>query len=321
MIDLLTMYSYSLVAIVIVAAALALVGSQIAARQSITESLVISQASAFGVSCAVALPAWLAFSYRSVSTPAGVELLAATKAGLALPAVKFIIGLVITALVVRLCRGIMGLSAHAALSVAASGGPESRNTFFIGIFVALTALTFLLTAVSPALEAHVVAAFFGDPTFISPGEASAIAVLAAIVCGFMAWQWRAISCWSFELATFGAPPLGARLNRSQWGFGIAVLVLLYSAVVLMGLLFTLSCLLIPTILIAPACRNNATFSRAIAPVAILGAAGGFIFSLWEGSLPTTPCITLGLAISGLGFTATAATIRFFQRPLPSEVAG
>lgn len=319
MIELLAMYSYGLVAIVIVAAALALVGSQVAARQSITESLVISQASAFGVSCAVALPAWLALSYRSVATPAGVELLAATKAGLALPAVKFIIGLVITALVVGLCRGILRLSGHSALSVAASGGPESRNTFFIGIFVVLTALTFLLTAVSPALEAHVVAAFFGDPTFILPGEAIAIAILAAIVCGFMAWQWRAISRWSFELATFGEPPLGARV--SQRGFAIAVLVLLYSAVVLMGLLFTLSCLLIPTILIAPACRSNATFRRAIAPVAILGAGGGFIFSLWEGSLPTTPCITLGLAICGLSFTATAATIRFFQRPLPSEVAG
>lgn len=309
MTEVLSMYAPAIVAIVFAAAALALVGSQIAARQSITESLVISQASAFGVSCAVALPPWLAIYARNMLRPEGVELVSRTRAALMLPAVKFITGFLLTAFAVWLCRTIMGIGSSG------TRGPESRNTFSIGIFVVLTALTYLLTAVSPALEAHVVAAFFGDPTFISPVEAGGIAVLALAVCVFMALQWRQISSWSFELATFGVPPINPALRRSQWGFGFASLLLLYSAVVLMGLLFTLSCLLIPTILLAPACRHNASFRRAIAPVAMIGAGGGFIFSLWEGSLPTTPCITLGLATAGLAFAIIAGLIRFFSRPI------
>lgn len=313
MIEVLAMYASTLVAVILVAAALALVGSQIAARQSITESLVVSQSSAFGVALAVAIPPWLLLWFAGVPAGEVKDALTAVAESLKEPLVRYVIGFLLTAWVVRLGRFAMG-SGPSSRS-AASLRPEARNTVYIGLFVLLTALTYLMTAISPVLEGHIVAAFFGDPTFISPQEATGIAVLAVVVCIFMAWQWRQISSWSFEVATFGAPPLSPKLKRCQLIFSMASLLLLYSAVVLMGLLFTLACLLLPTILLAPACRHNRSFSRAIAPVAMVGAGGGFVFSLWEGSLPTTPCIALGLAASGLSFALLAGIIRFFQRPI------
>lgn len=269
--ELLALYAWTIVAVAITGGALALIGSQISARHSAIKSLVISQSSALGVVVAIASQPLLKPYLQDFA---------------AHPAVNYVVGFVVTLFVYGICTLVLG-QRHAA-----------KNTFYIGVFAVLTALTYLMTALTPTLESHVVASFFGDPTFISPEEAQGISVLALNVLVFTLVFWRSISAWSFQVATFSRPPISPQLGRVQVAFNICSLLLLYSSVLLMGLLFTLSALLLPVILLAGATHHNRLFKALIVPVAAIGCGGGFMFSLWQGTLPTTPCITLALVVTG-----------------------
>lgn len=276
MMEMVVMYGWTLLAVGIAAGALALMGSQVAARNGAVASLVISQSSALGVAVALysqeALKRWGFYE-----APQGGS-----------PYVTYAVGFVLMLVVHGLCSKVLAGKRQAA-----------QGSFYIGVFALLLALTYMITALTPTLESHVLAAFFGDPAFVAPSEAQVLAVFAFVVLVFTWLRWRAISAWSFQLATFGIAPIDPRLGRTQRVFNILYLLLLFASVVLMGLLFTLSCLLLPTMLTAYVFRTNAGFRRAIVPAAIVGATGGFLFSLWEGSLPTSPCMTLGVVLCSL----------------------
>lgn len=309
MMELINIYSLTLIAVGLSSVALALIGSQISARNSAVKSLVISQSSAFGITVAVALQPFLERKLKpligSFLTSTGGEPSPATQPlaqpltqslGSTDPLLTFVLGLIVTLVV-------YGLSAAALRSQ-----QGSRNTFYIGVFVLLSALTYLMTAITPTLEAHVVSSFFGDPTFILPEEAIGIGVFAAIVLIFSWVYWRPISAWSFQISTFGREPICPRLITVQRVFNALTLLLLFASVLLMGLLYTLSCLLLPTILLAGVSPSNKVFKVVLVPMAFVGSVGGFLFSLWEGTLPTAPAMTLGLVVMGVAIGATLALL-------------
>lgn len=307
MMELINIYSLTLIAVGLSSVALALIGSQISARNSAVKSLVISQSSAFGITVAVALQPLLELNQKlkpligSLLQGTGGE---ASSASQPLtqsltspdPLLTFGLGLIVT-------LAVYGLSAAVLRSQ-----QGSRNTFYIGVFVLLSALTYLMTAITPTLEAHVVSSFFGDPTFILPEEAIGISVFAGIVLIFSWLYWRPISAWSFQIATFGKEPICPRLISIQRVFNALTLLLLFASVLLMGLLYTLSCLLLPTILLAGVSPSNKVFRVVLVPTAFVGSVGGFLFSLWEGTLPTAPAMTLGLVAMGVAIGATLALL-------------
>jgi ABC-type Mn2+/Zn2+ transport system permease subunit len=167
----------------------------------------------------------------------------------------------------------------------------SSNTHFTAIFAALLGGGYLVSALFPALENHMAQKYFGDIATISEQSARFVLVFALLLFGCMLKFQRNISRDSFAAAI-----RGARLSTSNLFFSLGTLITISLSVQLVGFLFTVACLFIPT--------SIQSFNRRIGlkrhllaclAIAAFSCCMGFVLTLWQTNLPTVPTIIVTMA--------------------------
>ncbi len=266
----LILYKWSWAAAVFGGAALALVGSHMAARNQAVQTLVISQGASLGVVIA------LAFTHAHGQDSES--------------AIAFwpsLIGLTMAGAAYLFCEWAI---------------PQrwpSRNTYFVGIFALTLATTYLIISLVPSLETHMAASFFGDISVASDGEARLIALIGLLSGSFVFYKWNAIVKWSFEQVIFRSFHASRRDRSIQYGFLAATLITITACVQFLGLLFTLSCLFLPAMVLSRTQQNLRGLATKLVVSSALGVTLGLGLSLWQGRLPTSPTLTLSLLLTSL----------------------
>ncbi|HRK06559.1 MAG TPA: metal ABC transporter permease [Pseudobdellovibrionaceae bacterium] len=270
--ELILIYKWSILAAVVVSSALALIGTQLAARQQAMQTLVVSQSASLGVVLALGLLA----SWHGEHTHPHEPSLWPTLSG-------FLFALAMGLVSQKLIR---------------TKWP-SRNTYFIALFCLLMALNACVIAISPGLEAHTSAAYFGDLAVSSEVEAQLLSVLGILVGLGMLMAWRRLTGISFNLMSFELPPLRRRDRQLDWAMNLAGFILIAGAVQFLGLLFTLASLFLVPVILVRWHRSLRGLAVRILLATGVGAGVGFWISLsWgDGRLPTVPTMALTLPLS------------------------
>ncbi len=249
------------------AAALALIGAHLAARNQSVQALVMSQGAGLGVVLALAL--------RSPTPEVH------THSDDVLP---LIFGAAASAAAFFICEGLVRRRWPA------------RNAYFIGLFCLLMALSYTLVAMVPRLESHMAASYFGDLTLASEHEQIVISTLALLATLYLLKQWRVLTSWSFDSVTFGSF-IPTRFERRHHFIFLALTMILVSASVhFLGLLFTLASLFIPSLVIGRLRRQLSGVAWRLALGAAVSVVSGMSISLSEGHLPTVPTIAMMLVV-------------------------
>ncbi len=269
MCDLIYIYRYAIIAGVTVAPTLALLGCQIAARDKAVQALCISQGAMFGA--VVGLFVGHFFEMKGLSIP--IVFISAT--------ISFVLGEILT-----------------------SKKLASRNTLLTALFGALLALGYLFSACFPGVENHMTQVFFGDLATLSNTE-SFLAIglgLAAILALTRSSQTHTRA--SFLDAVFGQ---GSYSRQRRWdGFSVLSLAVIAISVQLVGFLFTITMLFIPTSLALIAGNAGLRAHLVLSAVTASLAAGvGFHLSLHYTKLPTVPIIVVSLVVLGTGICSGA----------------
>jgi len=256
MLALLHIYWLSILGCTLLGGGLALLGAQLAARDRAMQTLCIGQGATLGVLFGIGL---------------GQVLHASDLFQVTLPFAFAFTGSATTYLISE--RVVTIKSA-------------SSNTHFTAIFASLLGGGYLVSALFPALENHMAQKYFGDIATISEQSARFVLVFALLLLGCMLKFQRNISRDSFATAI-----LGARLSTSNFFFSIATLITISLSVQLVGFLFTVACLFIPT--------SIQSFNRRIGlkrhlltclGIAAFSCCMGFVVTLWQTNLPTVPTI-------------------------------
>lgn len=278
MMELLLLYKWTLLAALLTGPMLAFIGAQLAARDQAMQALVLSQASALGVVLGLAI--LFSMGHATGEAHEGIDLLPT------LSAIGF------------------GTLAFALLEKVVSKTAPSRNSYYVTAFASFLALTFLVTSITPQLESHMASVYFGDLAVASESESKLAALVSALVLLGLARCWRVFTDNSFNLAMFGQVATSRR--RSEFLFLMMALIAIGLSIQLMGLLFTLSCLFIPTALLARARADLKRHTLEIAAASLLACTAGFLVSLRYSVLPTVPCIVVGLLLVGILMRTPAA---------------
>lgn len=178
---------------------------------------------------------------------------------------------------------------------------SSKNTYYVAMFSFLMAFSYLVSSMFPALESHMTQVFFGDLATLTNFDAVITIVFSAFSLVVFFLLRKFIINDSFETAIYGLEK-NFIVSRSKWlEFYISILstVFICFSIQFLGLLFTLSCLFIPTSIFAYHNRGSVRshLSKCIL-VSIMSSAAGLLFSLYFSSLSTVPCIVMALVIIG-----------------------
>jgi len=173
---------------------------------------------------------------------------------------------------------------------------SSRNTYFIAIFSILVAFSHLVSCIFPSLESHMAQRYFGDLATMSTQEGKVIIAVAILSLIFLFARCKALTRESFDSAILGYESL-----ISPSFFGIIALVVIALSVQVLGFLFTMSCLFLPTAFAAHGNRSG-LWQHIIFCILIAGVstALGFILSLYVSHAPTVPVIVLTMLMMGVG---------------------
>jgi ABC-type Mn2+/Zn2+ transport system permease subunit len=172
------------------------------------------------------------------------------------------------------------------------------------------ALGYLVSALFPALENHMTQIYFGDLATLTNFDAKlTLSIgLAAVLVSVLFW--KALARQSFELATFGEGFLTRVARRERALFSLGALVLVCFSVQLVGFLFTVTALFLPTTLLTFLGRGGLRLHLSLsAALGGVGALAGFLASLQYTRLPTVPSIVLGIAGLGAGVLLVSALMR------------
>lgn len=265
---LLGIYGLPIVASVVLGAGLALLGCHLAARDRALQALCVGQGAMLGVLVGLGLTTTV-FSEELLfqSLPWGLAIVAA--------AVTYY--------------------GSEALVGARSA---SRSTHFAALFAALLAGGALVGAAFPALEGHLAQKYFGDLATLSEADAWLALGIGILLLGMLTWRARQVSRASFAEAILGASP-GPLAEGSAFWFAVGTVLVLSVSVQVVGFLYTVACLFVPTALASrsrrPGLRRHFV---ACAAVAGLGSGGGFLLSLDFATLPTVPVIVALLLVFG-----------------------
>lgn len=261
--ELLLLYWPTILAAALSAAALAVAGALLVTRQAGVQALPVSQAAGCGVSVGLLL-------VRTLLEDGHVEhTVVPLVCGLAAAA----LGYIATGWIAR----------HAI----------SKTVVHLGAFALFWSLTQLLAGFFPAIESHSSALFFGDVVTLTAGESYFFVGLAGAAAFYFAISWKAQAYRAFLHSILEDPSRSA----ADYGFYFVSLLLLCFSVQLLGLLFTLSALFLPTALYSFSPRTGAgrhLWRSALA--AFLAAGLAFLASLAEPRFLTTPLITVFLGL-------------------------
>jgi len=179
----------------------------------------------------------------------------------------------------------------------------ARNVVFIAAFAFLWALSPLLAGLFPRIDDHLTQVYFGDLVTLSDANTWMALGISTLQLGYLAWAGRSLNRLSFDIAITGSHSFPARAMAETWrlqGFQILGLVLVCFSVQFLGLLFTLGCLFIPTVVLSRPGRAGVSLHLGVSLLtAGLGAALGFILSLLSGKLSTVPTVIVLTALIGL----------------------
>jgi zinc/manganese transport system permease protein len=266
-------YLWTILAGMVAAAGLALIGAQLASREQGVQALVVSQASSLGVVVGIGVLHVL-FGEQD-NDHIGILPLA-------------------TALV-------FGSGAFLAGEKFIRADWPARNSYAVALFALLLSLKYLVTSLVPSLESHLAASFFGDLAVVSDPEAQWLFLLGTAVLLLLAFSWKKISMQSFEIAIFGRISGGRIARRTSLSFLVIALGMICLSIQYLGLLFTLASLFLPTLILSGSARNLNVYTFAVVGLAVLGSLTGFLASLWHGQMPTVPAIAVAYVILGIFF--------------------
>ena len=264
---LLSIYAWTIAASTILGSALALLGVQLAARDRAMQTMCIGQGAMLGVLIGIG------FFLDLEATP---SLSAAGPFALAFAA---------SALTYIVSERIV--SHHGA----------STNTHFSALFSALLAGGYLISALFPALENHMAQKYFGDLATISRSESIATFIMGSLILAALCWFHRSITRDSFAVAI-----LGSKASATPTGvlFSLGTLLSICFCVQIVGFLFTVACLFLPTSILS--FRRNSGLKSHLTSCALtagLASLGGFTASLWFTRLPTVPTIVALMVLIAL----------------------
>jgi ABC-type Mn2+/Zn2+ transport system permease subunit len=265
MTDLLKIYWLSIIASAVLAAGLSLLGAQLAARDRAMQTLCIGQGATFGVLLGISLVTTFSKATSSIAVSLVVFLFA------------------LSASVLTWLWG-----QHIAKIKSAS-----TNTHFASQFSVLMAMGFILTAVNPTLEAHMSQKYFGDLATMTDFTAFFVGGLGLITTLALAIFAKHVTGDSFAAAI-----LGVRGGRTEPYFTFGTVLLLCLSVQLVGFLFTVACLFIPTATLS--LSRQAGLQRHLsscAVVASLGTVVGFLLTLVIPRLPTVATVVCAVSLS------------------------
>lgn len=180
----------------------------------------------------------------------------------------------------------------------------SKNTHFAAVFATLLAGGHLVSAIFPTLENHMAQKYFGDLATMSEPSAAITLALGCIVVSTLVAFRRQITRDSFAIAI-----MGVRETPSRLIFAFGTLIVLCLSVQIVGFLFTVACLFIPTSILSLGRQVglNRHLLGCLATAVFAGCAG-FVATLWLTRLPTVPTI-----IAVMGASAWASNIFFCGR--------
>lgn len=271
MLELALIYKWTILAGVVCASALSLIGAQLASRNQVVQTLVVSQAASFGVVVGMAIAALAGAGASS----AGVNVL------------PLGFGLGFAAAFYLVCEYLV------------SHRWPSRNAYYVGLFVLLMALTHATVSAMPGLETHVAASHFGDLAVASPLETAIVAALGAAAFAFSLAYWPVATSQSFHATTFGSH-LEARIRRrGRDAFAALSLLLIAACVQFLGLLFTLAALFLPSLILTRLTRGLSGLRARLVASAASGVLAGFALSFWQERIPTVSAIVFGLTVASL----------------------
>lgn len=267
---LLSIYATAIVAATVLGAALASLGTQLAARDRAMQTMCISQGAMLGVLLGLGI-----FSHNVESS--------AISTG-----VPFILGLALAA-----------VTSSVSEKLAASAG-SSNNTHFTALFAVLLACGYLISALFPLLESHMSQKYFGDLATLSRSESIAAMFVGLILLPSSLFFQRTLTKDSFAIAILGTPQ-----SKTQSGlvFAIGTLFVICFCIQTVGFLFTVSCLFIPTSILS--FSSKAGLRRHIVGCALIGGCStlmGFILSLLFSHLPTVPTIIATMTLTAALFS-------------------
>ncbi|WII73080.1 metal ABC transporter permease [Bdellovibrio sp. 22V] len=258
--ELLQIYKWSLPASIFMAAVLALIGAQWTAREKSAQIFVLGQGSSLGVVLGLALNLLLGTDFHGLS------------------------------LLLGFCLGWVVLVVTEALIEKRTG----RNHIYLTLFVFFLALTYLLTSITPSLESHMAASYFGDVAVMSDTGAQVCLLFALLFGGFLLKQWRLLTQISFQQVNHS----WIHRSRKNLLFDFGTLLVTTMSVQNMGYLFTTGSLFIATTFAAARSHNLKTYTVKLVLISLIGSALGFALSLLSTVFPTVPCILIGQIIVG-----------------------
>jgi ABC-type Mn2+/Zn2+ transport system permease subunit len=264
MTELLMIYWISIVASTLLGCGLSLLGAQLAARDRAMQTMCVGQGAMMGVLMGIGLN-------QIFSEIAASETL-----------VSFALA------------GFVSAATYLA-SEHFVAGRASSNTYFAALFATLLAGGYLVSAMFPAIENHMAQKYFGDLAIMSTSFAWTAAALGASTSLVLGIFTATVTRDSFAIAI-----LGHRKTPSGWLFSIGTLVVLCVSVQIVGFLFTVACLFLPTSILS--FGRNHGYERHLLKcglVSSLGCCLGFIATLWFTKLPTVPTIVASMACLSL----------------------
>lgn len=259
--ELLSIYKWSLPASVFAAGVLSLIGAQWTARGQSAQIFVLSQGSSLGVVLGLALNIVLGTDLHALNLVLG-----------------FSLGWLTLLFSHRLTQG-----------------RSDRNHIYLTLFVLFLALTYLLTSMTPALESHMAAAYFGDLAVMSDLAGQVVGVIALLALVFVLKNWKILSLSSFQFSN------SSLIHRQPKNTVFEMLTLLVTAAAVqnMGYLFTIGSLFIGTSFAAHRSRDLKSYTQRMLFISISGSVLGFVISLLSTNLPTVPCVILGQVVMGM----------------------
>lgn len=168
--QLLAIYGWTIAASMILAAGLALLGMQLAARDRAMQTLCMGQGAMLGVLLGLGLAVHPLLPLAS----------ALVSAALTFAASEFLV----------------------------ARRMASSNTHFASLFAVLLAGGYLISALFPALENHMAQKYFGDLATLSTEESYWVLVLGLLLCVLMSLFQRRFTCESFEKSIIGSERSG-----------------------------------------------------------------------------------------------------------------
>ncbi len=267
------LYGITLIASVFLAGGLALLGTQLAAKDRAMQTLCMGQGAMLGVLLGLGLSQTLFSSEHSETyLPLIFAVLSA--------ALSFVISEFLVAKKLA-----------------------SSNTHFASFFAALLSGGYLISSLFPALENHMAQKYFGDLATLGANESKIGLAIGILLIGIFVFFGRRFSEHSFEVMISG------KTRRTfSWPHPLDLLsiVAICTCVQTVGYLFTIACLFIPTAFASRTMKAGLRKHLAFCIVlAMIATASGFTASLIHSTLPTVPTIiacmvSLGLIASLIG---------------------